>query len=90
MGHMEPCLAQLTILSMVPSAYSTPFLGVSSESWFEPTLARSNAREAFSSEIGRGVSVRVVPWDRTAGGEAGRDDEVAMERVKIDAGRGAT
>lgn len=89
MGHIEPCLAQLTILSIVPRAYSTPFLGVSRLNWFEPTLARSNALDAFSSLMGRAVSVRVVPCE-TAGGEAGRDEEVAMVRAKIDAGRGAT
>jgi len=49
-GHIEPCLAQLTILSKVDKTYSevscayndnnphspAPLRGVSSESWFEP------------------------------------------------------
>lgn len=51
-GHIEPCLAQLTILSIVPKAYSTPFLGVSKDNWLEPTLANPNAFAAVSSVMG--------------------------------------
>lgn len=72
MGHMEPCLAQLTILSAVDRAYSTPFLGCSSEAWFEPTLAKSKAWEGFTEgteadfgEEGAGrASCEVVERDR--------------------------
>lgn len=48
MGHIEPCLAQLTILSAVANAYSTPFLGCSSEAWFEFATARVQASEALT------------------------------------------
>lgn len=43
MGQMEPVRAQLTTLSIVERAYSTPLRGLSRLAWFEPALASSNA-----------------------------------------------
>jgi len=40
-GHILPCLAQLTTLSIVAKAYSAPSLGVSSEAWLDPDAATS-------------------------------------------------
>lgn len=48
---MLPCLAQLTILSAVAKAYSTPFLGVSSDNWFEPCFAKLNAALVSTAAI---------------------------------------
>jgi len=79
MGHIEPWRAQLTILSMVPSAYSTPLRGVSSESWFEPTLARSNALLACCCDMTAGAPDEDEPCDCCAG-TAGREGVVAMVR----------
>ena len=39
MGHIEPCLAQLAILSSVESTYSARFEGFSRLSWVEPRFA---------------------------------------------------
>jgi hypothetical protein len=47
-GHILPCLAQLTILSAVERAYSTPFFGCSREAWLDPTLAKSKAWEGLT------------------------------------------
>lgn len=39
-GHIEPCRAQLTILSIVDKTYSALFLGVSRLNWLLPCCAR--------------------------------------------------
>ena len=39
MGHILPCRAQLTILSIVLSTYSALFCGLSKLSWLLPDLA---------------------------------------------------
>lgn len=64
---------------MVPSAYSTPLRGVSSESWLEPTLARSNALLACCCVICWVGAPTAADWAWWAG-TAGRDGVVAMER----------
>ena len=38
-GHMLPCRAQFTILSIVLSTYSALFCGLSKLSWLLPVLA---------------------------------------------------
>ena len=64
MGHMEPCRAQLAILSNVESTYSALFEGVSKLSWFEPRFAI-----CVMGSAGLVESVGMVEGD-----EAGRDE----------------
>lgn len=71
MGHMLPCLAQLTILSAVDRAYSTPFLGCSREAWLDPTLAKSKAWEGFTVGV-------------EAEAEAEREEEGAERDARVD------
>ena len=64
MGHMDPCRAQLAILSNVESTYSALFEGVSKLSWFEPRFAI-----CVMGSAGLVESVGMVEGD-----EAGRDE----------------
>ena len=50
MGHIDPCRAQLAILSSVESTYSALFAGVSKLSWFEPSFAMCVMGSAGSVE----------------------------------------
>lgn len=51
-GHIDPCLAQFTILSIVARVYSTPFLGCSRLCWLVPSFAMSNARRVAGTPAG--------------------------------------
>lgn len=68
MGQKLDWRAQLAILSIDDSTYSTPFLGVSSDSWFEPR---------FATDI-RGTGPSGPAF------EAGADDEIDRRAVGLE------
>jgi len=71
MGHIDPCLAQLAILSNVDSTYSALFLGVSKLSWLLPCEAISIPVVALEGLGSDGIGVRGCAWCPRGEAEAG-------------------
>lgn len=91
-GHILPCLAQLTTLSIVLRAYSTPFLGASRLAWFDPCLATSKACLGMREVADRG-EVGTGDWTGAEGMGRARREEVesarAVKRGRADRGKAA-
>jgi len=69
-GHIDPCRAQLTTLSIVERTYSALFLGVSRDNWLLPLMAKAvigvvvEGDESAVLTLAEGVFKRATSTDR--------------------------